>query len=196
MRVIETIHPNLAMRTFTCDKVFTEKSIAYYDSQEQVSAKSTPAVVELFENLNNIPLAEEPSIRKYTISIGIVEAFENSEEDWNHIREATIKSIALFHGLKVSDLEITVKDDRKRYNEGEREYITLYGLQEKLMAAAIPHDFRTHRQTWRNALVIAKGLQEDFEKANGGESSGFWAHELKAFDAAFEALLSMKLPEK
>jgi len=198
MRVVETIHPNAAYRTYTCDKMFTKEHISYYDLPHEISRKASLAAAEMFENLSNIQLANEPCISKYEIRIGIIEAFAESEKDWSVIRDSVFAGIALFHGVRVSDLEITVKDNRRKFDESEREYVSVYGLYEKLEKIAIPHDFKTHREAWRNGLVKAK--EADKAKANNcaehSDNEHYWDHELMVFDAAFDTLEALKLPEK
>jgi len=53
------------------------------------------------------------------------------------------------------------------------------------VAGELPHDFRTHQHSWRNAIelcvAMAKGENVDFHP----DDASYWAHELRAFDGAF-----------
>lgn len=47
---------------------------------------------------------------------------------------------------------------------------------------AIPDDFFSHRQAWRNAIV------NHHTTANDDDEVSYWLHELRAFDAAYAKL--------
>lgn len=54
----------------------------------------------------------------------------------------------------------------------------LYGAR-GVQPPRVPHDFTTHRDAWRRAI-------ENLVRQDG---EGYWAHELRAFDNAFNELL-------
>lgn len=58
--------------------------------------------------------------------------------------------------------------------------------QSQAQHSVIPHDFYTHQQSWRGALVIA----ESYAKVHAPDvdDKAYWRHELAAFDMAFDSL--------
>lgn len=199
MRVIETIHPNPQMRTFTLDQVISNVILDNYSKLIGDYKKATPEIVKLYEQLRDIPLiSNDILLDKYSIHLKIEDAFENSEKDWSDIRQAVFYCLANFLNVDLSVIENahSFKDDRKNYTS---DVVNLFELHRIVSEVKIPHDFETHRAAWRNAIVIAKGMQEEADLKNSERihdgPNVYWENELQKFDAAFDALLALKLPQ-
>lgn len=53
--------------------------------------------------------------------------------------------------------------------------------------AKLPHDFLSHRNTWRQAFARLIELEPESGRPDSDEK-GFWKHELRAFDFAYSEL--------
>lgn len=176
MRVIETIHGENT-RKYSCDTILAKDFIS---SIYSFNADSPLHLKNFFEELSNIPLVEHVYIYKYVIEIKAVDAFSPESYTWDCIQSGVSNAIKRWFSAKV---EMTLAPIEK---------------EEKEETFAIPHDFKTHREAWRDALVKAK--EADKAKANNcaehDDNEHYWEHELKAFDKAFDALEALNLPEK
>lgn len=196
MRLVETLHNWAACRTFTVDQPLSNKKI-YYSRELDFEDKESK-LYKLFDQVRYGPLVNSVTIFEHGVRIEIQEAFEHSKKDWDVIRENVFYSFANFFDMDINDVEAahSVKDDRtSKYKESQTVHITLFDLSEALKNIAIPHDFRSHREAWRNAIIASKTNAESIKHLDDSTFL-YWEHELKTFDAAFDALEALKLPEK
>jgi hypothetical protein len=192
MRIIETIHPALQYRTFTCDKVISNVRIS--DLSSFYGEKPTEEAQKLYNQLKDIPLLEKDiSVDKYSISVKIEEAFENNEQDWKNVRGAVFYCLANFFKVDLSEIEAahTIKDDREKYSEPTVDIQAIYNIVSKVK---IPHDFETHRAAWRGAIQDKVNILSDQTYPDPDGQLLYWQNELEKFDKAFDDLLALKLP--
>ena len=192
MRIIETIHPNPQCRTFTCDQIISNVRLSELSSFYSREKPSDDAQV-FFNHLQNIPLLEnEMSIDKYSISLKIEPAFEDSESDWLSIRISVFYCLANFFKVDINDIEEahSIKDDRKKFEE---KVVDFYALSKMLSKVTIPHDFATHRDAWRGAIIDKLNSYSEISDPEGRYI--YWKNELDKFDKAFDKLLALDLPQ-
>lgn len=112
MRIVMTIHPNKAIRTFTCDEIITKERFGGICGDEPKEGK----IKELFDSIGNTNLVKEVSLDRYEVRVEIVEAFEDSKDDWDRIADAAKAAIVQFFDLPDNeDVSFRVKDDRAKY---------------------------------------------------------------------------------
>jgi hypothetical protein len=216
MRVIIIRHPNAQVRAIKVDKGITENGyISKFSFSEAERQKTDIRLLALYDMIVSLPLVNEAGISKHEISITIEDGFENFEKDWEIIENAALKGLFeyLEEDFETFDKNAILIDDRRSnkvpsyYNEFESEDLADYtvnitALKRFVDKITIPHDFRSHKEAWRNAIVIAKENAERLRSEAGDPTFAtddanvlYWQHELEVFDAAFTALAKLGLPE-
>ncbi len=138
-----------------------------------------------FDDLIDLPEELTNYLREYPDSAvdGLLEQIDNLQEDLTRERSA--------HDATAACLQ-------EQVNECFAEGCDMCGRHEMALAAhakrkEVRHDFITHRRAWRDAIAHCQRL------ADVGSDAGdmaYWAHELKAFDAAFAALAKLRSEAK
>lgn len=214
MRVVEKTHPNVVVRTYFLDKVLSD--VTYMSKFDRKKLPADDKLGMLFDKFDELPLVTEVNFSKYQISISVVEAFAKENKTWHPIQNAMeLDLLPKYFEENVdfySALEKRIEEDRIRKEAEEARVKELGAILHAAATKFIPHDFETHRLSWRKAiedrLMMAKVDPEYFddpakkEEVPSQESTmevdanvTYWEHELKVFDEAFDQLFALKLPQ-
>lgn len=203
MRIIIIRHPNTQVRAIVCDQVITDKFVSDYEPIE-----GNKGLVRLQQACKSFPLVERISISKHEVSVTIADGFQDSEQDWEGIETYVITLLHTYFGLDICKFNmdsIKIDDRRAKYlrhsdpdfeSGNIQDYeVNITALKRFVDGITIPHDFKTHRVSWRKGLETALAYVKTVHVDNSDANILYWEHELKAFDQAFDRLLALNLPE-
>lgn len=113
MRVICVLHANPGFRTIAVDRKITDQYLGYLHSEKP----KTEELAKLLLDLEEINLVKEVSIKGYEVSFGVVEAFEDSSEDWERVIREAVEALTIYFELSTGDIVFSIKDNRYKYKD-------------------------------------------------------------------------------
>lgn len=214
IQIIEQIHNQTEKRTFVCDQKYTEEThISMFDLRVQISSRNLEvSETKLMRAIYDLPLVHEVTLGRRELTVEIQRGFELDEDNWGIIREGVLNKIADYFGITYRGINYTLQNrttaawaklEEEKIDPSIRQVMTIFGLHDQLKKFVISHDFRTHKDAWRKAIEIALAnanagmpTSNNDDGINTDADIAYWEHELAVFDAAFNDLLALNLPEK